>query len=189
MKKMILLALFVLLTVSAAFALPDFKLSAGAGGMVGLSSAYITGATITSGGSHFNQEISIFNPSSFGGAYAFFDATYAELSLGFSGGPAKQVVSVESLQVETAFSVTEMNIGFLLKWPFGKTYKFNIFPLLGIDYLATLSVKDEDGKKLTISKGAIPNQVISAHSRQYWGLGWILDLPKTFISGLKHYSE
>jgi hypothetical protein len=154
MKKMILLVLFVLLTVSAAFALPELKLSAGAGGMVGLSSAYLTGVTITSGESHFNQEISIFNPASFGGGYAFFDATYAELSLGFSGGPGSLTVDVNGRQISTDFSITEMNIGFLLKWPFGKTYKFKIFPLLGIDYLATLSVKDKDGKKIDDIQGS-----------------------------------
>jgi|GEM_PF-6340782 hypothetical protein len=78
MKGFLALALVLTLTGAAAFAeLPAFQLSAGGGIMAGFegSPAIIDWPSFKLGYDFF----------SFGG-FLFFDATFAELSVGFSGG-------------------------------------------------------------------------------------------------------
>jgi opacity protein-like surface antigen len=148
MKKIGIVVLIATLTATAAFGLPDFKLSAGAGGLMGLGlGSYEAG----------DDDIGIFeisNPNFVGGGFIFFDATYAEVSFGFSGGSGKvQVSSGGNVVNETPLSLSQLNMGLLLKYPFGNADKFLIFPLLGIDYVAMLSVKDKDGKTIDDSPG------------------------------------
>jgi hypothetical protein len=76
-----------------------------------------------------------------GGAYLFFDATYAEVFAGFSTGGGKW----ESPASTTPDSLTDMprsyiNIGVFAKYPIDAG-SINFFPLAGIDYDASISGK------------------------------------------------
>jgi hypothetical protein len=151
MKKRIFLGL-VLAAVAAggAFALPEFKLSAGAGG-------YFTndfgGGYEASGGGYTG---SIKTPYSGGGGFAFFDATYAELSAGFFvGGGSPEGSGAWSGQVpeDASMSVMGFDIGLLGKYPIAINENLSVFPLLGITYRKVLSAKNEDGDQLKNSDG------------------------------------
>jgi hypothetical protein len=90
-------------------------------------------------------------PYAGGGVFAFFDATYAEVSLGFWGGGGTYSYRYDwgydrnSLEYDMSF--TGFGIGVLGKYPFAISNKLSIFPLLGITYRIMLSVKDEDGNQ------------------------------------------
>ena len=93
------------------------------------------------------QTISIKTPYFGGGGFAFLDATYAELSLGFFGGAGTYKEDQGSQSSESDMSVTGFDIGLLGKYPFAVSEKLSVFPLLGISYRIMLSVKDEDGNQ------------------------------------------
>lgn len=139
-KKIFMGLLLATIVGTAAFA-ADFKLSAGAGGFIG---GDFGGGTVISA-SGYPIEWSMTTPYFGGGGYAFFDATYAELSLGVFGGSGEGTYkysyygSLTSAEYDDA--VTSFNIGLLGKYPFAINEKFSIFPAVGIDYQAMLSVK------------------------------------------------
>jgi hypothetical protein len=144
MKKIVLSVLFAALTVTAVFALPEFGISAGGGGVV---NAGLTGIGITLPEPDYIQMRTLF-PLFSGGGFVFFDATYAELSLGILGGTGRTSTINAPISIQWDSSLTHLNIGFLLKWPFGIGNKFTIFPIIGIEYLVMLSVEDNDGEKI-----------------------------------------
>jgi hypothetical protein len=78
-----------------------------------------------------------------GGGFAFFDATYAELSVGILFGS----MTTKTGNVENTSSLTNVDIALLGKFPIEIGDSLSIFPLLGVDYQATLSVKDKNGKE------------------------------------------
>ncbi|MDR1301782.1 MAG: outer membrane beta-barrel protein [Treponema sp.] len=148
MKKRIFLGL-VLAAVAAggAFALPELKLSAGVGGY--FTSDFGGGVKGSSGG----YTISGKTPYAGGGGFAFFDATFMELSLGFWGGGSTFTMESGGGTVETDLSVMGLDIGLLGKYPLAVNEKLSVFPLLGITYRIMLSVKNEDGDQLKNSDG------------------------------------
>jgi hypothetical protein len=133
MKKGFLVFLLAVIIAGGAFAVPDFKLSAGVGGY--FSSQFSGGFTYSGGGSTMTTDV-FFPLTGFGGI-AFFDATYAELSLGFGGGEG--YINMDS--TELSYTVTTLNIGLLFKYPFELSPKFTLFPMLGIDYRILLSME------------------------------------------------
>jgi hypothetical protein len=134
MKKLVLFSVFAALVAGGAFALPEFKLGAGAGG-------YFTGDFA---GGVKGDGYSTFTPYFAGGGFAFFDATYAELSLGIFGGSGEwQTHRNNRPTVYSDVSLAGLDIGLLVKYPFF-IKKFSIFPLLGINYRAVFSAKMED---------------------------------------------
>ncbi|MDR2392654.1 MAG: porin family protein [Treponema sp.] len=108
----------------------ELKLSAGVGGFIGGDFC---------GGVEAGQKI---ETPYFGGgaAYAFFDATYAELNLAIYGGSGK----VKPGDVD--MSRMNFNIGLLGKYPFAMTDTLSLFPLLGIEYQICLSAKQGDNE-------------------------------------------
>ena len=82
-----------------------------------------------------------------GGAYLFFDVTYAEVSVGyFLGGgewAAEMKATVmgetetESSKADASFSA--LNLGLLLKYPVPLSDNMILFPAVGIDYLLVLA--------------------------------------------------
>jgi len=140
-KKFWLVLLMAILVLSGAFASPTFKLSVGGGIFADLG---------TGGGFESSTEkVEVYMPGIAGGGFAFFDATYAELSLGFSGGLGRILIHSEnhSINDDPYLSITSFNISLLGKYPFEIGTKWTIFPLLGIDYQLMLSVEDEYGVK------------------------------------------
>jgi hypothetical protein len=147
MKKLLLLSVLAAVTAGGAFALPEFKLSAGAGGY--FTSDFGGGLEMSGGG----QSMSIKTPYAGGGGFAFFDATYAELSLGLFGGGGTFKMEGGGQSQESDMSFTGLDIGLLGKYPITIGEKISVFPLLGITYRVVLSAKDEDGDQYQNSDG------------------------------------
>jgi len=153
-KRVFLVLLITVLAAGAAFAQPEFKLSAGAGG---LFVSDFGGGVQMKGDAMFglaSMEVKMDFPYSGGGGYAFFDATYAELSIGYSysklkpkfKGSMKTMGTETSLDPEDYASIPtikmqNLNIGLLGKYPIAISKQFSIFPLLGVEWSQALSVK------------------------------------------------
>jgi opacity protein-like surface antigen len=122
MKKLMLLSVLAALAAGGAFALPEFTLSAGAGGY--FTSDFGGGVEASEGG----ETMSIKTP--------------------YFGGGGKMKNEEPGLTEESDMSVMGLDIGLLGKYPFAVNEKLSVFPLLGITYRVVLSVKDEDGNKI-----------------------------------------
>ena len=127
------------MTGTAAFAQPQFQLSAGGGAIVDLAWFGLVDGSQTDGFEGLGWE----TLPGFGG-FVFFDATYLEASIGFSGGKLNYFETPwKSRTEEVSGSFTALNFSLLGKYPF-EFGKFSIFPMLGIDYQLFLSAKLED---------------------------------------------
>jgi hypothetical protein len=116
-----------------------FSLSAGVGGY--FTSDFRSGAESTEVTAYVKV------PYSGGGGFVFFDATYAELSVGFFGGGGKYTQEDPSVgKSEYDSSYIGLDIGLLGKYPFAIGKKLALFPLLGVGYRVMLSAK-VDGKE------------------------------------------
>lgn len=142
-KKVCSLLVLAALAAGGVFAQTAFSVSAGVGGLIG--GDFGGGVEKSEGGYSMKYEMPYFG----GGGFAFLDATYAELSFGVSGGAGKMKYTMEgggqSQTSDSDWSITNLNIGLLGKYPFAISDRFTVFPLLGIDFLAALAAKDEDG--------------------------------------------
>jgi opacity protein-like surface antigen len=148
-KGFLMMVVVAVLAAGNAFAqMPEFKLSAGAGGLFvsqfGGGVALINNST---GATYMEFKY----PYAGGGGFAFFDATFAELSFGFfaASGDIKNVTSSSKF---ADISHTGLDISLLGKYPFTLSEHFTLFPLLGIDYRHIISVKTN--ATLNISKTA-----------------------------------
>jgi opacity protein-like surface antigen len=135
-KGLVVLIMAVLATGNAFAQMPEFKLSAGAGG-------YFT-SQFGGGWKARTSPNEMTFPYAGGGGFAFFDATFAELSFGFfaAGGDRKL-----NGNKQFDYSYTGLDISLLGKYPFALSEQFTLFPLLGIDYRRFISVK-QNGTKL-----------------------------------------
>jgi len=133
---------FAAFVAGGAFA--QVQLSAG-GGFV-FDGGRVGGLSLEAFGESFSEHINHFG---FGG-FAFLDATFAELSFGFMGGPARFGWEVswpggsESDTMSGSFLALDFSL--LGKFPIvlgGGNMTF--FPMLGIGYNVVLSSRDEDG--------------------------------------------
>jgi opacity protein-like surface antigen len=150
MKKLVLLSVLVALAAGGAFALPEFKLSAGAGGY--FASDFGGGIEV----SPMNEETgSIKTPYFGGGGFAFFDATFAELSLGFLGGGGTTSSEIE-LFPEGDRSFMGLDIGLLGKYPFAINDQLSVFPALGITYRLVLSAKENGNTYKNLDEDEAP---------------------------------
>jgi hypothetical protein len=133
MKRMIMLAMFAAALSAAVYAVPDLKFSAGAG-------AYFShGDILGLKGNIFGGDITATGV----GGFAFFDATFVEVDLGFSGG------GLDGGGLDGGYdngSYGAMDISLLGKYPFD-VGPVTLFPLLGIDWKIALAVKDRDGRQ------------------------------------------
>jgi opacity protein-like surface antigen len=162
-KKVSLLVLLItVLVTGTAFAQPAFRISAGAGGFFAndFGGGVETSGNIPSYGA-VGAKMEI--PNSGGGAFAFFDATYVELSVGYFSGIVKAKTSVyyppslpvplPSYNINGNYKLSTLNIGLFGKYPFTINDKFSLFPLLGIEVSFGLSSKCKDGEEYTIPDG------------------------------------
>ena len=128
-RKGLLVLMVAVLAVGSAFAQPpEFKLSAGAGGL--FINDFGGG---WEGVEYYNFEM----PFGVGGGFVFFDATFVELTLGFFGGWAtwKQYPNPNSLgEYQGHTNFMGLDISLLGKYPFTLGDKLTLFPLLGITY-------------------------------------------------------
>jgi hypothetical protein len=111
----------------------DFSLSAGGGGLL---VGDFTGG-VKSGGEKMTT------PYFGGGGFAYFDATYAEVSVGFfvGGGDMKGGGS------DKPWTLSALKLGLLGKYPIALSDALTLFPALGIEYDVVLSAKI-DGTKV-----------------------------------------
>lgn len=136
-KKGLIVVVLAAFGAAGVFA-QGLSLSAGVGGLIG--GDFGGGAEGTISGFSMKYETPYFG----GGAFAFFDATYAELSLAFMGGGGKSKFTMTGTDSEeTDLSIANFNIGLLGKYPFAINDKLSLFPLLGIDYQICLSLKTD----------------------------------------------
>jgi hypothetical protein len=113
---------------------PPMKLSAGGGAFF---------ANDFGGGLNWSDGVQVTMPYIGGGAYLFFDATYAVASATFSGGGGKWEsgnVAATDTTILPEMSRMLFNIGVLAKYPF-TVGSIKLFPLLGIDYETALSAE------------------------------------------------
>jgi hypothetical protein len=154
MKKLVTMLLCMTVCGAALFAQegaekpkPVFGISAGAGGFIGGDFGGGAEGSVSMGGQSLSMKSEF--PYFGGGGFAFLDATYAELTLGFYGGGGTRTTTQEtggsSQSTDTDMSFTYFNIGLLGKYPFAINQKLSVFPLLGIEYDICLSAKTEDG--------------------------------------------
>jgi hypothetical protein len=133
-KKELLVLVLAGTLAGGIFALPDFRLGTGVGGFF---------FDDFGGGYEWSEDggkKEVKTPYSGIGGFAFFDATYVELSLGFLLGNGR----IESDNVKE-LSYMGLDIGLLGKYPFELNYYLSIFPLLGASYRLMFSAKDGDG--------------------------------------------
>jgi opacity protein-like surface antigen len=125
MKKALAVLVLALFVGTAAFAVPAFGVSAGAGGMAAFG---FKGGGIEAGGDTIDF------PSLGGGAFVFLDATFAELDIGFTSNSG----TVDYLYRDYSFSA--LSFGLLGKYPF-ELGPVIIFPMAGIEYRYVLSAE------------------------------------------------
>jgi hypothetical protein len=131
-RKNLAVLIIAALTASGVFA-QGIGLSAGIGGYVGGD----FGGGVEAGGEKIKT------PYFGGGGFAFFDATYAELSVGVLGGGGTWEFG--PLGGDVDMSIMNMDIALLGKFPIAIGSSLTVFPLLGADYQVTVSLKNEDG--------------------------------------------
>jgi hypothetical protein len=132
-KKIVLALVLATFVAGGAFS----QMSIGAGGFIG--GDFGGGAEASVSGTKVKAETPYFG----GGAFAFLDFVFAELSIGISGGGGDMKVSSGG-STKWDWSITNFNIGLLGKYPVAMNNRLLLFPLFGIDYLIALSVKDDD---------------------------------------------
>jgi len=111
------------------------------------------------GGLNWGDGVQLTIPYSGGGAYLFFDATYAEAFVGLSGGGGKwKSGNVSDTIVLPDMSRLYINIGVFAKYPVALG-NIKLFPLVGIDYEAAISAElNADGYKYPFDgNGGHPN--------------------------------
>ena len=138
-KKGLLVLVLAALVVGGAFAQAEFRLSAGVGGY--FTSDFGGGYKMSLDGMAISTKLPYVG---FGG-FAFFDATYAELSFGFFGTDGAMVVEADGASVSTGLYYTGLDISLYGKYPFVISDKLSLFPLLGVSYRVIVGLKDDDG--------------------------------------------
>lgn len=141
MKKLGAAAVFAVLPVLTSFGV-DFSLSSGGGALLG---GLFTRYTLTAGGTSLGDAVSRqeMNQVKYGG-YLFFDAVWAEVSVGLQGGAGtyREEMSVSSRGTvsDEKGKGKEMMVGIVLlgKYPFRLNRQFAVFPLAGIEYQIAL---------------------------------------------------
>jgi len=134
------------------------------------------------------------------GGFVFLDAVYAELSLGFGGGPLS-VAWKE--QPENPYSrngrakigsFTALDIGLLGKFPIALgDGRISVFPLFGFAYSMVVGIKDNDGKKMFESEYGDYEYILESDLDNYrlqFGVGTDLGISDNLylrIQGLGHY--
>jgi hypothetical protein len=143
MKKGIAFCLAALAISSGAFALPEFGMSAGGGGVFDLAFSKLKPKV--GGGSDTDGLYAG------GGFFAFFDATYAEADVGMSFGQLKWSSDGGS---DMKFNLVYLDLSLLGKYPIALSDKLSLFPLLGLGGHISVSAKhDESGDTLKNHSG------------------------------------
>jgi opacity protein-like surface antigen len=130
MKKALAVLVLALFAGTAAFAVPAFGLSAGAGGIF----------TKAFGGGYEATGVTLDLPSLGGGGFVFLDATFAELDINFTYNAGTAPYSSPAYSTDYDFNFSAIGFGLLGKYPF-EVGPVAIFPMIGIEYRYALSAE------------------------------------------------
>jgi opacity protein-like surface antigen len=119
--------------IAAVEKVPKFSLSAGAGGV------FVLGF----GGRYDGDDTKTLSLDLGGGGYAFLDATFVELSVGYSGGRTAVMTETGNTKTKDANNFGILDVSLLGKYPIvlGKT---SLFPLFGASYNRVFSPEGEN---------------------------------------------
>ena len=156
-KKLLLVSALAALVAGGAFA--EVKLSAGAGY---LNTGTYAGAMTEKGSAHTTTYT--YAGQSQGGSF-FFDATYAELSLGlmygwggFNSRTTWKDKRPDSVAGAVSKNLLSLDIGLLGKYPL-PLGNITVSPLLGVGYNLALHAKPKGGEKIKWGKENTPDGV------------------------------
>jgi len=102
----------------------------------------------------WTTDITMKTPYHAGGAYGFFDTTYAEAGIAYFAGAsqcsAEGAYLGETLRKDNQFSrnrtiVSAISFALLAKYPFEVSSKLCVFPLTGVEYRLALLLKEDSG--------------------------------------------
>jgi hypothetical protein len=200
LKKRLFLFLIAFFVLQAAvFALPDFTLSAGGGGLFGthwksakVKDEYkeysgpmsgLAGFPVPTADTTEAMKMGYFDTDELsvgGGIWAFFDATYVEADVALLFTTITQTVKMPNepmLQLageeKYSYTVTHLNFALLGKYPFTLNRQWTLFPLLGIDGQIALHDKDDRLEKdLKKPKEQLPNYD-PPNLADFWNCLWI----------------
>jgi len=149
-KKGLLVLALAAFVAGGAFAqlqVPPLQFSAG-GGFV-FDGGRVGGTSFNESGFSVSQHI---NHIGFGG-FVFLDATFAELTIAFMGGPAPFTMEMGydgvTISETLSGSFTALDFSLVGKFPFALGGgNITVFPMLGIGYNVVLSSNDEDGNDM-----------------------------------------
>jgi opacity protein-like surface antigen len=141
MKKVLLVMVLAAIVAGGAFAL---DMSAGGGAFYAGGFGGGAKGSFYEDGMHIDAKIEM--PFNAFGVYGFFDATYVEVSasLLFGSGSLKYTYSFMGMSMSESgpdYSFTSLGFGLLGKYPFKINDKITLFPAVGIEYQAVLSLK------------------------------------------------
>ena len=144
-KKCLLALILAAFITGSAFAMPDLNFSVGAG--VYLTGDFGGGWEASGGGDSLTWKTPYFG----GGGFIFFDATFAELSLGFFGAGGNMTFEGrfggQTISDRERWSVGGFDIGLLGKYPVVMSDQLTLFPLLGLSYRVIFSAR-MDGESI-----------------------------------------
>jgi opacity protein-like surface antigen len=174
MRKLFCACAVIAVSAGQVFALPDFSLSAGGGGIFNIhwkDAALLDEYKDYSGGDYGHgitapteqtqdaMRQGLFDTKDLtvgGGVYGFFDATYAEAGAALIFNHVRQTVAIPNLpsvsptltgEETHEFLFIQINLSLMLKYPFSIGQKVKIFPLAGIDGQIAIGNYDENMEK------------------------------------------
>ncbi|MDR1468062.1 MAG: hypothetical protein LBT00_02075 [Spirochaetaceae bacterium] len=140
MKRVCSILTVAVVLATAAWA-QDFSISAGGGGF-GV-------ADFTGGYKDDTEGRSL--PYFGGGAFIFFDATYGEVSVGYFVGGGDTVEKGSNIPTTTTpWTLSGLNLGVFLKYPFELSDIVTLSPMAGADYQMILSAKMDEKTETSI---------------------------------------
>jgi opacity protein-like surface antigen len=196
MKKLLILLCIAFITVPI-FALPEFTMSAGGGGVFSTqwkfadlrpeykdyAGAIISGYPAPTEKTQDAMRQGYFDTDELsfaGGIWGFFDATYVEADMSLIFTSYGQTVKMPNLPNLSSslngpqkhrYTITQMNLTILGKYPISLNDKLTVFPLLGIDWQIALYNNDgqlyEDFKIVKAMGYDVPNL------GEFWNCFWI----------------
>jgi hypothetical protein len=119
--------------IAAVETVPKFTLSAGAGGL------FLMGF----GGSYDGDDTKTLSLDLGGGGFAFLDATFVELSVGYTHGRTTLRTETGGQTIKDSDTMSVLDVDLLGKYPIGLG-KINLFPLFGVNYQHAFSPDDEN---------------------------------------------
>jgi len=139
----------------------------------------------------WTTDITMKTPYYAGGAYGFFDTTYAEMSIAYFAGAsqcsAEGAYLGEALQADNQFSrdrtiVSAISFELLAKYPFEVSSKLSVFPLVGVEYRLALWLKEDSGASDPNLSGIYSGKAVDFSALwSHIGVGFDYQINKSFF--------